>query len=166
MQIQASTSRLLVLILLILLGGCGFHLRDSDALARHAPLYLEGIDRYSPLARRLRSALTASGIEVVESGQSAKAVLKIRDLGQNQRVITVDSRGKATEYMLIRKVIVSLADHEGGILVGEQEVGVRRNWIEAGKTRLAGRREAADLRVEMLDELSMSILRVLDYSLR
>ena len=40
------------------------------------------------------------------------------------------------------------------------------NWIEVGKTGLAGRREAAELRVEMLDELSMSILRVLDYSLR
>ncbi len=165
-MMQANFSRLLVLLLVFLLAGCGFHLRDSDALARHAPLYLEGIDRYSPLSRRLQSALTASGIEVVESRQSAKAVLKIMDLGENQRVITVDSRGKATEYMLIRKVMVSLAAPDGGELVGEQEVGVRRSWIEVGKTGLAGRREAAELRVEMLDELSMSILRVLDYSLR
>ena len=165
-MMQAKSSRLLVLLLVSLLAGCGFHLRDSDALARHAPLYVEGIDRYTPLSRRLQSALTASGIEVVESRQSAKAVLKIQDLGENQRVITVDSRGKATEYMLIRKLMVSLADPDGGELVGAQEVGVRRSWIEVGKTGLAGRREAAELRVEMLDELSMSILRVLDYSLR
>ena len=163
---QANTSRFLVLLLVFLLAGCGFHLRDSDALARHAPLYLEGIDRYNPLSRRLRSALTASGIEVVSSPESAKAVLRIRDLGENQRVITVDSRGKATEYMLIRKVMISLADPAGGELVGEQEVGVRRSWIEVGKTGLAGRREASELRIEMLDELSMSILRVLDYALR
>ena len=165
-MMHANSSRLLLLLLLSLLAGCGFHLRGSDALARHAPLYLEGIDRYNPLARRLQSALTASGIEVVESRQSAKAVLKIRDLGENQRVITVDSRGKATEYMLIRKVMVSLAAPDGNELVGEQEVGVRRSWVEVGKTGLAGRREAAELRVEMLEELSMSILRVLDYSLR
>jgi LPS-assembly lipoprotein len=163
---QANTSRFLVLLLVFLLAGCGFHLRDSDALARHAPLYLEGIDRYNPLSRRLRSALTASGIELVASPESAKAVLRIRDLGENQRVITVDSRGKATEYMLIRKVMISLADPDGGELVGEQEVGVRRSWIEVGKTGLAGRREASELRIEMLDELSMSILRVLDYALR
>jgi LPS-assembly lipoprotein len=165
-MMQANATRLLVLLVASLLAGCGFHLRDSDALARHSPLTLEGIDRYNPLSRRLRSALTASGIEVVESDNAAKAILKIRDLGENQRVITVDSRGKATEYMLIRKVMVSLADPDGGELVGEQEVGVRRSWIEVGKTGLAGRREAAELRVEMLDELSMSILRVLDYSLR
>jgi len=165
-MMHANSSRLLLLLLVSLLAGCGFHLRGSDALARHAPLYLEGIDRYNPLARRLQSALTASGIEVVESRQSAKAVLKIRDLGENQRVITVDSRGKATEYMLIRKVVVSLAAPDGNELVGEQEVGVRRSWVEVGKTGLAGRREAAELRVEMLEELSMSILRVLDYSLR
>ncbi|MDX1344521.1 MAG: hypothetical protein R3179_01395 [Sedimenticolaceae bacterium] len=165
-MMQSISFRLLVLLLVSLLAGCGFHLRDSDALARHAPLYLEGIDRYSPLSRRLRSTLTASGIEVVGSRESAKAVLKIRDLGENQRVITVDSRGKATEYMLIRKLIVSLAAPDGAELVGEQGVGVRRSWIEVGKTGLAGRREAAELRVEMLDELSMSILRVLDYSLR
>jgi len=165
-MMHANSSRLLLLLLVSLLAGCGFHLRGSDALARHAPLYLEGIDRYNPLARRLQSALTASGIEVVESRQSAKAVLKIRDLGENQRVITVDSRGKATEYMLIRKVMVSLAAPDGNELVGEQEVGVRRSWVEVGKTGLAGRREAAELRVEMLEELSMSILRVLDYSLR
>jgi LPS-assembly lipoprotein len=163
---QANTSRFLVLLLVFLLAGCGFHLRDSDALARHAPLYLEGIDRYNPLSRRLRSALTASGIELVASPESAKAVLRIRDLGENQRVITVDSRGKATEYMLIRKVMISLADPDGGELVSEQEVGVRRSWIEVGKTGLAGRREASELRIEMLDELSMSILRVLDYALR
>ena len=163
---QANASRFLVLLLVFLLAGCGFHLRDSDALARHAPLYLEGIDRYNPLSRRLRSALTASGIEVVSSPESAKAVLRIRDLGENQRVITVDSRGKATEYMLIRKVMISLADPDGGELVSEQEVGVRRSWIEVGKTGLAGRREASELRIEMLDELSMSILRVLDYALR
>jgi LPS-assembly lipoprotein len=163
---QANASRFLVLLLVFLLAGCGFHLRDSDALARHAPLYLEGIDRYNPLSRRLRSALTASGIELVASPESAKAVLRIRDLGENQRVITVDSRGKATEYMLIRKVMISLADPDGGELVGEQEVGVRRSWIEVGKTGLAGRREASELRIEMLDELSMSILRVLDYALR
>jgi LPS-assembly lipoprotein len=165
-MMHSNSSRLLLLLLVSLLAGCGFHLRGSDALARHAPLYLEGIDRYNPLARRLQSALTASGIEVVESRQSAKAVLKIRDLGENQRVITVDSRGKATEYMLIRKVMVSLAAPDGNELVGEQEVGVRRSWVEVGKTGLAGRREAAELRVEMLEELSMSILRVLDYSLR
>jgi LPS-assembly lipoprotein len=165
-MMHSNSSRLLLLLLVSLLAGCGFHLRGSDALARHAPLYLEGIDRYNPLARRLQSALTASGIEVVESRQSAKAVLKIRDLGENQRVITVDSRGKATEYMLIRKVVVSLAAPDGNELVGEQEVGVRRSWVEVGKTGLAGRREAAELRVEMLEELSMSILRVLDYSLR
>ena len=165
-MMQSTSFRLLVLLLVSLLAGCGFHLRDSDALARHAPLYLEGIDRYSPLSRRVRSTLTASGIEVVESRQAAKAVLKIMDLGENQRVITVDSRGKATEYMLIRKVMISLAAPDGGKLVGEQEVGVRRSWVEVGKTGLAGRREAAELRVEMLDELSMSILRVLDYSLR
>jgi LPS-assembly lipoprotein len=165
-MMHANSSRLLLLLLVSLLAGCGFHLRGSDALARHAPLHLEGIDRYNPLARRLQSALTASGIEVVESRQSAKAVLKIRDLGENQRVITVDSRGKATEYMLIRKVMVSLAAPDGNELVGEQEVGVRRSWVEVGKTGLAGRREAAELRVEMLEELSMSILRVLDYSLR
>ena len=155
-----------VLMLLVLLAGCGFHLRDSDALARHAPLYLEGIDHFTPLYRRLRSTLTASGIEVVESDSRANAVLRIRDLGESERVITVDSRGKATEYMLIHKGIVSLAAPDGSELVAEQEVGVRRSWVEVGKTGLAGRREAAELRAEMLRELSMSILRVLDYSLR
>jgi outer membrane lipopolysaccharide assembly protein LptE/RlpB len=92
--------------------------------------------------------------------------MKIRDLGESQRVITVDSRGKATEYLFIRKVVVSLSTSDGRQLVSEHEVGVRRNWIEVGKTGLAARREAAELRVEMLEELSMSILRVLDYSLR
>mgnify|MGYP001556058129 FL=1 len=163
---RIPTRGFIILLLAIFLAGCGFQLRNSDALARHAPVTITGLDRYEPLHARLRNTLIAAGIPVVEDEKLAKSVMKIRDLGESQRVITVDSRGKATEYLFIRKVVVSLSTSDGRQLVSEHEVGVRRNWIEVGKTGLAARREAAELRVEMLEELSMSILRVLDYSLR
>ena len=160
------TRSLLLLLLTVLLAGCGFNLRNSNALAQQGPIYLAGIDQYEALYRTLKHSMTAAGVTLSPSKQQAKSVLNMRDHGETQQVITVDSRGKATEYMLIRKVTVNLQTPGGKELVGDQEVGVRRNWIEAGKTGLAGYREAAELREEMLQELSMSILRVLDYSLR
>lgn len=164
---KAFYSRLTLLLLLtVLLPGCGFHLRDSDALVRQAPVHITGLNQYAPLYRAMRSSMTASGIRLVESDKLAKSIMKIRDHGESQQIITIDSRGKATEYMLIRKVTVSLADKDGKQLVKDHEVGVRRNWIEVGKTGLAGYREASELREEMLQDISLSILRVLDYSLR
>ena len=156
----------LIMVLAGLLAGCGFHLRNSDALVAHAPVRIDGLARYDSLHKRLEEALTASGVSLASSPETAKTVMKIRDLGENQQVITVDSRGKATEYMLIRKVRVSLVTPAGRVLVPEQEVGVRRTWIEVGKTGLAGYREARELREEMLQELSVSVLGVLDYALR
>ena len=164
---QAPLPRLLILLLLAsLLAGCGFHLRNSKALESHAPLYVAGLPRYDTLREALQDTLTASQIVVVPSKEMAKSIMKIRDQGERQQIITVDSRGKATEYMLIRTVGVSLVAPDGNELVPEHIVSVRRTWIEVGKTGLAGSREARELRHRMLRELSMSILRTLDYALR
>ena len=108
----------LIMVLAGLLAGCGFHLRNSDALVAHAPVRIDGLARYDSLHKRLEEALTASGVSLASSPETAKTVMKIRDLGENQQVITVDSRGKATEYMLIRKVRVSLVTPAGRVLVG------------------------------------------------
>ncbi|MEJ2308379.1 MAG: LPS assembly lipoprotein LptE [Gammaproteobacteria bacterium] len=164
---HTPSPRLLILLLLAsLLAGCGFQLRSSDALMAHAPLYIAGLARYDTLRQSLEDTLTASHVALVPSKEMAKSIMKIRDQGERQQIITVDSRGKATEYMLIRTVGVSLVTPDGSVLVPEHTVSVRRTWTEAGKTGLAGSREARELRLRMLRELSMSILRALDYALR
>ncbi|MEN8214246.1 MAG: LPS assembly lipoprotein LptE [Pseudomonadota bacterium] len=152
---------------LILLNGCGFHLRSAQTLPEHLnPLYIQGLERYSQLNRTLRHTFVAADIRIAANKSGAASILTVRDHGQTRRVITVDNTGKATEYSLTRKLTVKLADSSGNTLVDDRTVGVERDWIDVGKDGLAGRVEEQQLQQNMRRDLALSILRVLGYALQ
>jgi LPS-assembly lipoprotein len=154
-------------LLLLLLCSCGFHLRSSPPLPEHlTPLYIQGLERYDQLNRALRHSFAAADIQVAEERPGAAAILTVRDHGLTRKIITVDSRGKATEYALTRKLTIELSDSSGRPLMAERTVGVQRDWIDVGKDGLAGRVEKGQLQQDMHAELAQSILRVLGYALR
>lgn len=154
-------------LMLLLLCSCGFHLRSTPALPAHlTPLYIQGLERYDQLNRTLRNSFAAANIQVAEERSGAAAILTVMDHGLTRKIITVDSRGKATEYALTRKLTIKLSDSSGRLLMNERTVGVQRDWIDVGKDGLAGRVEKGQLQQDMHAELAQSILRVLNYALR
>jgi LPS-assembly lipoprotein len=164
---NAQLGAWLASLLLLLLCGCGFHLRSTPPLPEHlTPLYIHGLERYDQLNRSLRHGFAAANIEVTEERSAAAAILTVRDHGLTRKIITVDSRGKATEYALTRKLTIKLSDSSGKLLMDERTVGVQRDWIDVGKDGLAGRVEKSQLQQDMHAELAQSILRVLGYALR
>lgn len=89
----------LAALLALLLSGCGFHLRGAVHLpAVMARTQLDGTKPRSPLADDISFALEAAGAEVVES--DAGAVLRITRERNRQRLLSVDSLGRASEYEL------------------------------------------------------------------
>jgi len=158
---------LLIGMLILFLSGCGFHLRNAQPLPEHLnPLYIQGLGQYDQLNRTLRDTLLSADVRLTRDQSGAASILTVRDHGQSRQVTTVDSRGKATEYMLTRKLTVKLTDRDGKVLMEERTVGVERDWIDVGKDGLAGRVEESQLQQDMRRDLALSILRVLGYALR
>lgn len=91
---------LVVLLQIVLLKACGFQLRGSLNLSQDmSPLYLQQNTLFE-LGKELRSLLAANQIQITENVTLAKVQLELLSEQKSRRVLSVDGRGRAKEYLL------------------------------------------------------------------
>ena len=149
-----------VAFLLMLLIGCGFHLRGaidySDSLKS---IYVEGISLQRGIGLHLKRGLKSNGIEVLDTYQKGSAVLKVTETKHDRRVLSVGSSAKISEYELYSSIIFSLTDSQGKILAGSQQVQAQRDFQFNENQMLARESEEASLRQHLNKELVQGVLR-------
>jgi len=148
-----------IVLLLTLLPACGFHLRGAVELPPALQeTYLESKNPYTGMARALRVELEAAGGRVMESSEHAAAVLHIvREISEN-RVLSVGSTGKASEYELFDEVVFSLSDAEGKVLIKQQTLRMTRDLV-FDETELLGKiSEAESIHRQMRRNMARQIL--------
>ena len=157
--------RNLFIFTLLLLAGCGFHLRGSAEL----PPALSEIavkDGATDIAPDLRYALENAGVRVSDS---AAMVLQIRAEQYDKRVLSVDSVGRAREYDLSYTVRFLLkeegiAGDKGVVWISEVPVTQARELRFDAAAVLGTAREEAQLKTEMRHDAILQILRQLQYA--
>ena len=100
--------RLLVVVLSLLLGACGFHLRGSEQLPEVMAKTRLVAPAGSDLRYELAAVLHSSGAQVVEQQSDASAVLTLHSDEGRRRILSVDTLGRASEYVLTLSVKYSL----------------------------------------------------------
>jgi LPS-assembly lipoprotein len=86
------------------LGSCGFHLRGEIEFPEVMSVtYVDG-DTRSELVSRMRRALSASGVRIVEDAEDARAILKMSGERTGRRVLSVGGGGKVSEYEVISSI--------------------------------------------------------------
>ena len=100
--------RLLVVVLSLLLGACGFHLRGTEPLPEVMGKTQLVAPAGSPLRYELEGLLRSSGAQVVEQQSDASAVLTLHTDEVRRRILSVDTLGRASEYVLTLSVKYSL----------------------------------------------------------
>ena len=107
-RIPVTTFRLFVILAVISTFSCGFKLRGSLELSDDiAPLYIEQGSSFE-LATDIRSLLEKNNIALVEVASGANTTLVLSGENKSRRVLSVDSSGRASEYMLIYNVNVAI----------------------------------------------------------
>lgn len=168
---MSSTNRArlfsLLLVLLPVLSACGFHLRgDVELPPVLQDTFIDSRDPYTGIARPLRAQLARSGVNVLESREQASAILKIVSERSENRVLSVGSSGKATEYELFDEAVFSLSDAAGKALMKPQTVRMTRDLV-FDETELLGKLSEADsIHREMLDSLARQILTRIQAGMR
>ncbi len=146
---------------LLLLSGCGFHLRGTYELPEVMEATLvSGIGPGHPLAVEIRQALDSADAAVVDDVAQATAQLQIQREGFSQRVLSVDTTGRVSEYELSYQVRYRLLDAQGNELVAMQAVEFTRDYDASGNVLGAGE-EADRLREDMLRLAVRQMLRQL-----
>ncbi len=143
--------------LLLILQGCGFHLRGSQSIDLTLPILF--VTGSSELQREVERALKGSGATLAASDAEAEAVLRLLDESRDRRVLSVNSSGKVSEYALRYSIRFTVTDRAGGALLVPQEVSLTRDFVFDQEAVLAKGDEEARLFETMRREAIQSLLR-------
>ncbi|MGB5198652.1 MAG: LPS assembly lipoprotein LptE [Sedimenticolaceae bacterium] len=153
----------LLALLALCVGGCGFQPRgqagDLDSATLPSPLFISGIDRFSPLYRALESQLAVADIKIAPSAADAAAQLRIHDVSADSRVLSVDSNNRAVEFELAESARFSFYGADGRERLARQDIQVLRILYRPERAILGSDREGVLLRENMREELATRILR-------
>ena len=105
----ANYSRFLILILAVLVNhGCGFQLRGPLDLSKDiSPLYIQQNSAFV-LAQDLKGLLEINNIVVTNDSARANSQLTLLSENKSRRILSVDSDGRAKEYLLTYKVNIEI----------------------------------------------------------
>ena len=182
-----------LLVLVLALGGCGFHLRNALSLPSDlGPLRVVSRDPYSTLAESLSEALTRAGAvpapepvptpapstaddvtaddttaeDTTEDASVHVATLRIRSERWGTTPLSVNQRGRAQEFTLRYAVVFKLTRADGSDLVPEQVIELSRDYISVPATSSGTEGEREILAKEMRRDMVASILRRIDAASR
>lgn len=138
----------LVLLSVLLISGCGFHLKHNNGLIEKYPkIYLQSNNTNSQLARFIKIRLRGAGIEILDQPEADVAILKISPERQSSRIISLYVNAQNAEKEISYNVDYSI--QSPGYQTQDFSVNLYRDFIENASQALAKSREAEILTKEL-----------------
>lgn len=152
--------RTLILILAVITTACGWHLRGAPKnFPPGSTLFIASEDPRSDIAETISTLLQTSGLPLAEEPAQADYLLTIHKEDERKRTVSVDAKGRASEYELITTAKYSVTDRSGRALITEASADVYRTLVwDDGEVVSKGEEERLQ-REEMRREL---IARIID----
>ena len=159
-NINAISRTLWISLLIIVLTGCGFHLRGAlPTLTMDNPIYIAGVDKNSDLYRELARQLRGAKSVVTETRGQAKSVLTISEYRSRERQLTLNSSNQAVEYELEESFNFSVQTSR--TTVESRPLKVTRVLGRTESETLAREREEREMRVNMRHDLVNQLMHQL-----
>jgi len=154
--------KLIWLLLLLQFTACGFQLRGAFELpAALSTVYIDARSS-TPLLQDLKLILKTNGASVVDDATVATSTIKIEKEENAQRVISVDSSGRAREYELSYKITFSVSaaidsEHQK-IMIESKKLELIRDYVYDSAAVLGKSREKNILLRDMQRDASRLIM--------
>ena len=147
----------ILLVLCLLLAGCGFHPQDKAILpATLQTLYVSGYSSGSMLYHLVTTQLRARGATLLTAPDPHYPTLTLGTIDSETKVASVDARNQAAEYLQQYKVSYQLhRPHEKDI---QKELVFNRGFFNQTSLALGASREAELLKYEMERQAAERIL--------
>ena len=143
-----------------LVTSCGWQLRGAPKnFPPGSQLYIQSENPRSDIAEVLTRLLQNGGVPMAESPLMADYVLTIHEEIERKRTVSVDAKGRASEYELITSARYSVRDNSGKVLLNNADADVYRTLEWDDNEVVSKGEEQLLLREEMRREL---ISRIID----
>lgn len=150
----------LLLVLALLLGACGFHLRGAAQLPFQT-LYVDGGG--SQISTDLQRALRhGSNVTVVATPAEAQAVLQVVGESREKRILSLSAAGRVSEYVLFYRLSFRLHDGKGQALLPVQALELKRDISFSDTQLLAKEQEEVLLYRDMQNDAVQQVIRRLN----
>jgi LPS-assembly lipoprotein len=151
--------RILILVLTLLLGACGFKPSNVIELSQvQTPFSVLAKDPYSSLADNIERTLSAGGSQIARAGDASN-VISISKEELETKPLSLDQNAQVREYLIRYRVTYSLLDTTGKTLIDNQVVELRREFSYDINISAGSPAEQELLKREMQTEMIHSILR-------
>jgi len=146
-------------LLLLMLGACGFHLQGRTQLPESIRrIHVDTADEQSDFVQALRESLRSSGAQLADLPGPTAATLRISRDRVTERVLSVSTRNIPTDYELTYEVEVSVRG-AGRELMAPQELTLSRVYSFDEAHLLAKDREKDILREALARDMAGVVLR-------
>lgn len=150
----------LLLVTLLMLTACGYHLRGAlDLPEALKKMYVQGA---SPeLSSAIERTFRATSGELVATASEAGMILNVIDEYYQRRTVSLSSTGYSNEYELIYRLTFDLLDSQGQKLISEQTIEVTESYYNAqrSETLLSKDNEEIVLRQELYEEAVRTVVQ-------
>jgi LPS-assembly lipoprotein len=150
--------RIIVAVAVLLLAGCGFHLRGEAKLPFDA-LYIQA-GSGSQFANQLRRAITnGTETKVVDDAKSAQATLQILNEYRERQILSLSASGRVQELTLVYRVGFRLSDGAAKEYIPSNEVVLRRELTYSDADVIAKEQEEVLLYRDMEKDAVQQVVR-------
>jgi LPS-assembly lipoprotein len=156
----------LLLLLAVLLNGCGFHLRGGgDLPAAMRRIYISGLPEQDLLRMELKSVLTRMGATVTSASDPHAIVLQL-SAEDSQRNLSLNRTGLALEIDLGYKILYEIKTAKGEVIEPQQQLKFDREQYTDQFLIMGRSEETAVMRREMVAEAAEALVTRLAYLLK
>jgi LPS-assembly lipoprotein len=151
----------LTLAACLFVAGCGFHLRGQSSLPFDT-LYIEAAETSGFAADLKRSIRYGSQTKLVDSHESAQAVLHILSEIKEKKILSLNSAGRVREFELYYRVLFKVTDQNKNNLIPATEIFMKRDFTFNDAQVLAKESEEALLYRDMQNDAVQQMMRRLN----
>ncbi len=148
----------LLLISLLLISACGYHLRGSIDLPEGLKaIYLQNSS--NQLRKSFKQTLKSIDGKLVETQKESGITIQIVKEHLENRVLSLSNTGRINEVELVYSLHFMMLNKKGKPLKEKQEMIIRRDYFNDQGDVLAKNNEDQTIRAEMYDQAVQSIIQ-------
>jgi LPS-assembly lipoprotein len=160
---MTNTTRSLLLLMVLTLAACGFHLRGSnlkDVQFAFKSLYLKAPGE-TPFVADLRRILKSNNIVLTATADQADLVLDVVSEQATKQILTLSGAGRVQEYQLFYRVLLRAYDNQQNDWLPAEEISLSRILPYDDAQVLAKEQEEAALYKDMrVDAVAQAVRRL------
>lgn len=157
MNLTNRLQRSLLLLSVLMLTACGFHLRGIAEMSFQT-LYIQQSGAVS-IYNELKRSLATNGVKVVATPEQAEMQLDLMGESTDKRILSLSGAGRVREFELIYRVTFRTRASAGETWSAPQTIETRRDFTYDDSVLLAKQAEEARLYNDMRSDASREVMR-------